>query len=396
MNNWWDSRRRYRLPVVVDPTGGERFDRVITTEIDLVRELSGSGLPETPALESLRLVEVDQNGTVIDRRVPFQFDSEHRESGPGGDPAGKKGKLAFLPAGRSWNRARCFHLYYDTESGSFEAARFASHISLTDNVAHEGQESYRIETDNATYFYHKRGAGFAGMLDSDGNDWISHHPEGGSAGNYRGIPNLVYPEGCFHPGSGDSKSTIIARGPLRLAILSETTDGGWACLWEIYPTCATLSVLRINHPYWFLYEGTPGGRLDLKRDFCVRSDGKRIPASESWEIIDSRLEWVYFVDDATDRVLYLISHDNHNEIDAYWPMEGNMTVFGFGRKNPDRNLNRVVPDPGVTKPTPVCRTVPSRYSIGFAEGGSSGAAEKMVCSVYRECVVSVGKTEAKN
>jgi hypothetical protein len=26
--------------------------------------------------------------------------------------------------------------------------------------------------------------------------------------------------------------------------------------------------------YWFLYEGTPGGKLDVKDDFVIRPDGK--------------------------------------------------------------------------------------------------------------------------
>ena len=49
---------------------------------------------------------------------------------------------------------------------------------------------------NATLFLDKEGGGLVSLIDNDSNDWISHSPGGGSAGEFRGIPNT----GELHPG----------------------------------------------------------------------------------------------------------------------------------------------------------------------------------------------------
>ncbi|MGB2823355.1 MAG: hypothetical protein WBF17_20400, partial [Phycisphaerae bacterium] len=224
-------------------------------------------------------------------------------------------------------------------------------VELLDDYEHEGQESFRIVTDSAWWYYHKLGAGFAGLLDPNGNDWISYHPKGGSAGNYRGIPNLVHPEGYFHPGGKKCTSKLIATGPLKVIIHSQSGDGKWACRWEISPAWARLTVLKAAGPYWFLYEGTPGGKLDVAGDYCVRSDGMRTAASESWTGDLAAAEWLYFGDARLKRVLWLVHHEDDKHVDSYWPMQGNMTVFGFGRKGLSKHMTKV----------------PARFTVGFCE-----------------------------
>ena len=63
-------------------------------------------------------------------------------------------------------------------------------VSFKDGVADEGQESFEIRTDRATYLYQKAGCAFSSLIDRDGNDWISYKPKGGHKGHYRGIPNM--------------------------------------------------------------------------------------------------------------------------------------------------------------------------------------------------------------
>jgi hypothetical protein len=114
---------------------------------------------------------------------------------------------------------------------------------------------------------------------------------------------------------------------------SVTDDNKWESIWEIYPHYARMTVLKIDHNYWFLYEGTPGGSLDTGSDFVVRSDGTQTLASESWEGDIADEEWVYFGSPNVSRALFLAHHEDDSAIDSYRPMEGNMTVFGFGRQN---------------------------------------------------------------
>jgi len=90
-------------------------------------------------------------------------------------------------------------------------------------------------------------------------------------------------------------------------------------------------MLKAKPNYWFLYEGTPAGKL---QGSIVRSDGERSPYTEIWSKSISAPEWLYFEAADANRSLVFIHHENNNVIDQYWPMEGNMTVFGFGRKYP--------------------------------------------------------------
>lgn len=227
----------------------------------------------------------------------------------------------------------------------------AQDVKVEEDSRDEGQESFRIVTPAATYLYHRRGAGFSSLLDRDGRDWLGYRPKGGSDGKYRGIPNLVHPEGFFHPGGTACRSRIASREPDRVTIESESEDGAWACRWEIRPRTATLTVLRHAAPYWFLYEGTPGGKLEEDRDFCVRSDGTRTPLSEKWTGDLPSPEWVAFGDPKAGRVLFLLHHEDDDAVDSYWPMQKNMTVFGFGRHGLKKFLDRS----------------PDRFTIGFLD-----------------------------
>jgi hypothetical protein len=129
----------------------------------------------------------------------------------------------------------------------------------------QGQASFRGETAAATWVYQKAGAGFPSLTDSDERDWISYRPGGGSAGQYRGIPNVVHPEGGFHPGAETCTSRLIESSDDRVVIASESLDGRWGCRWTILPDRAAMDLERVGHPYWILYEGTPGGDYDETR-----------------------------------------------------------------------------------------------------------------------------------
>ncbi len=305
----------------------------------------------------LQVMELDDAGGIVDPRVACQLDLEAGQA-----------QAAFLLT--EANASSCVRYFRIQQSHGKPPGKGL--IELRQGVMHQEQESYQIRTTNATYLYHVRGAGFASMIDRDGKDWLSYRPFGGSDGKYRGIPNLAHPENHFHPGADGCRSRILNAGPLKISIASESVDGKWACRWDLYPTHARLTVLKVDHAYWFLYEGTPGGALDEQGDYCVTSDGRRRALSERWEHALPDPEWIYFGASNVDRVLFLAHHEADQHIDSYWPMEGNMTVFGFGRN-------------GLTK---YMTETPARFTIGFAETKDFAAVQELIRSVTQPVSIS--------
>jgi len=254
-----------------------------------------------------------------------------------------------------------------------ESAQGRPAITVTDGVDHEGQESVKIATPAATWYYHKAGGGFASLEDADGNDWIGHHPGGRAAGEFRGIPNLVHPEGYFHPGGTKCQTALVQAGPDK-AILESQADGGkWLTRWEIDADCAKLTVLKAPKEYWFLYEGTPGGQLMETDDTCTLSNGNSYALSERWSARLPEPRWVYFRDGKTGRIIYFIHHSDDGEVDSFYPMnesdgrqpESGMTVFGFGRLKLVSSL----------------RKAPATFTIGLAETKDDDHAKRIVQAV---------------
>ncbi len=255
-------------------------------------------------------------------------------------------------------------------------------IKVSEVTIHGDMECFRIETPTATYVYGKKGAGFASILDNDGRDWISYSPDGQAKGEYRGLPKCGQPSKLFHCGYGFGQyktdnpfsSRIATREPDHIRIESETRDGKSACVWDFYPDHATLTLLRIGIPtYWFLYEGTPGGKLDAKDDFVIRPDGTKTALTGPWSQV---VPWVCFGAIESPAGLLLMNHQDPepNEIDSYvsWPFERtkdgsfqDMTVFGFGRKG-FKELVEHVPD---------LKRLPARFSIALIEKANFETAE---------------------
>jgi hypothetical protein len=131
----------------------------------------------------------------------------------------------------------------------------------------------------------------------------------------------------------------------------------------------------VGHPYWLLYEGTPGGKLDLDRDYWVRSDGVRLPVTESWSGKLPSPEWVYFGDENLRRVFFLVQHENSDASDQFWQMQGNMTVFGFGRQY--RCCEKYL------------TAIPAEFTLGFVEAVDFGQVAKVIDSVFRDLRIQV-------
>jgi CubicO group peptidase (beta-lactamase class C family) len=259
-----------------------------------------------------------------------------------------------------------------------------SRVRVSEVTIHGDMDCFQIETPNATYRYGKKGAGFASILDPDGRDWISYRPGDKAKGEYRGLPKCGQPTKYFHCGYGYGQyktdnvftSTVTVQEADHVRVRSETRDQKSACTWDFYPTHATLTLLRIDAPtFWFLYEGTPGGRLHPDKDFVICPDGRKTTLDEPWSEV---IPWVCFGTKESPIGFVCVNHQEpeKGQTDSYvsWPFvkdkDGSfqdMTVFGFGRKG-YRELVQHVPD--LTR-------LPARYSIAFIRSADHATAKAL-------------------
>ncbi|MDX2475472.1 MAG: cadherin-like domain-containing protein, partial [Candidatus Krumholzibacteria bacterium] len=341
--------QQYRVDIDVDAATSDRQDRYVDASIDLTSYLAG--LPGTLDVASLQVLEVDSNGSLLNDSVLFQFDQAENF-----DPTtNAAGTLVFYLDGfTSGGVTRYYQLAFDLAGVCLDCpAPPAVPVPVSvDSLTYENQLAYQVTTPRATYMYHKQGAGLASLIDNDANDWISFHDIGGSetAGEYRGIPNLVFTESdaansFFHPGFTNGTSRLVSAGPLKVTVHSQAGPPGnfWEVLWEFYPDYARMTVLTGGPadagPYWFMYEGTIGGSMDAG-DVVVRSDGTQTSAFDyaaKWEQTVAAPEWVYFRDTTAPRALFLSVDQADSSPDSYLPQGQSsmstpeMSVFGFGR-----------------------------------------------------------------
>jgi hypothetical protein len=204
-------------------------------------------------------------------------------------------------------------------------------MQLNELAAFRGQAAWQIETPAATYVFHREGAGFAAIFDPDGHDWIGHRPGNGSAGEYRGIPNVIHPAGGFHPGHDGCQSSAKIDGD---AVVIDCRKGDhWRATWRITAAAADFEMTAIGGPHWMLYEGTPGGEYDESAATWTDSAGTVRRCNERWE---GRLPEPRRVTFATPASRFALELEDRtvrppSVLDSYWSMEQNMTVFGFGR-----------------------------------------------------------------
>ena len=231
----------------------------------------------------------------------------------------------------------------------------------------EGQDAFRVSTASARYYLQKQAGGFSSIHDVEGFDWVGFKATdyggrpGDAAGIYRGLPNLVWPDNLGHPGH----TGVQSRQTSGNVITSVTDDGDWEWTWSFFDDGAELEVIRApaDKKYWFLYEGTQGGRFDPARSFWgTERHGRRRDTPDCHTASEFHDHWkaTYFGFDSVGRVFYAAMHCDEAPLnlmsymgstkDSLTSPDG-MTVFGFGR--------------GVG-PVSLLKG-PARFSIGFLE-----------------------------
>nr|HMN27001.1 InlB B-repeat-containing protein [Caldilineaceae bacterium] len=398
--NWWDARWDYRAPITVAANGYARKNRPVELNVNFTSLLSSLGQSSALNPQSIRVVEVNSAGVVIDDHVQFQFDraSDYNAS------TKAAGTLIFLVKGDlPADGQRYYHLYFDTISKVFAAANVGDAVVLSSGLD-EYWGSYLIKSDNATYAYHLQGGGFSSMVDVNGNDWLDYHdnpPD--ERGAYRGLPNMVPPpDGLFHPGKQNHLTTRLYSGPLKETFRTKTIDDKWEVQWEIYPTYASMTVLKrpSNKNYWWLYEGPPGGVVEdtvplAQRDFVTLSNGASFPINQSFSGDLVGDEWGFISDPDVDnaatvaRSIFLIHHSDDTAVDSFHTQvtggaqtTKRMPIWGFGRN-------------GSTTQTYLSAT-PNRFSVGFMDETAYAPGAAVINGVYRDLLVSLGNAATRS
>ncbi len=366
---WWDVRWGARFPVSINPSNQPFIDKPVTITVSFSEKKNQAGFPATAVIDltSIRVIDPQTNNAILPSQVDPSTNNNHT--------------ITFIIPG-TLSISRTYYVYFDiVRTGSAKPAppTPTSNVTTTDNISYKGQSTIKLQTTNGTYYYHKEGGGFASYIDSAGQDWISFEPTGGSAGNFRGIPNLVHPDSLFHPGDRNVTSTLTVNGPIKAVIDSVSNDGAWATQWAIYPNYAHLTVTKkpATQAYWFLYEGVPGGAIELQRDFYTLPNGlrKQIDTEFAQDIAGD--EWIYFGDSQKNIVLYVASGQDDTHADSHRVMEGNMTVFGFGRRTTNKYLQQA----------------PATFTFAFAPNTDHTSIQSRVLSSIKPIVATAGSAE---
>jgi hypothetical protein len=220
------------------------------------------------------------------------------------------------------------------------------HITETN---YQGKPHFIIETKFITWYFDREGGGFSRMIDRDGNDWITFkrepwgmYPES-AASAFRGIPNLVFKSddgGAGHPGHEKCVSRLEGD-----KIITESKSGKWKWRWTFSDQHALLEIMQTDpaQPYWFLYEGTPGGKYSPgDYYFGTSAAGPETQLPDFWKghITTGIFNWMYAGSLTCNRTFYMVqlTPDDKTDMVSFLgnTKEGvespdGMTVFGFGR-----------------------------------------------------------------
>ena len=140
----------------------------------------------------------------------------------------------------------------------------------------------------------------------------------------------------------------------------------------------------VQYPFWFLYEGTPGGQLNPTTDFLVFSNGQQINAGQTRDGDLPDEEWAYVADPnvGTGRSIFLINHKDDTKNDTYFPDTSKvMTILGFGRSASALLMEN--------------NTAPREFTFGLMDETLIDNAKPIIYNAYRDLNTSVGNAEGR-
>ncbi len=395
-SKWWDTGWDYRVEVTSAANGVARRNKPAEFPVNFTQLWQSLGTSGTLDPNSIRVVEVDGSDNVIDDAVPFQFDraADYHAANKAA------GTVVLIMKGNTGAGAtRLYHIYFDVTGKGFPAPNVPAQVTLNEQKD-EAQDAYRLVNNTGTQFIHKHLGGVSSYNDANGNDWVSWNKMTGSSGANRGIPNVGGGSnyGIFHPGTGKTMTpTIVNQGPIKVTLHFVLTKGGscdkqrWEGMYEIYPDYTTFTLLKackssvVNYPFWFLYEGTPGGQLDLQTDLITFSDGKQIKANQSHNADLGGEEWAYVTDPNVGnggRSIFFVN-ETGDQISDYYTADGSgvMTILGFGR--------------GGATPLLPNDSAPRRFIFGLMNETAFEDAKSVIHNAYQPLNADVGVARAR-
>lgn len=392
---WWDAGWDYRVKVTAEAAGYARKNKPAEFNLNFTQLWTSLGTTGTLDPKSIRVVEVDADDDVIDADVPFQFDNAIDYNAA----SKAAGTLVLIMEGNTAAGAtRTYHVYFDKTGKGFTAPVIPAQVVLTEQ-ADQGVGAFKLQTNTGTLFIHKSGGGVSSYNDLNGNDWVSWNSSNsptGAAGAWRGIPNSAggSNSGIFHPGNGIMTATVLNQGPVKatLHFLGKKVSGDkerWEGTFEIYPNYTTFTMIKtresaaLAYPFWFLYEGTPGGQLN-PTDYIVFSNGTQINANQTRDGDLPDEEWAYVVDPnvGAGRAIFLANHKDDTQNDTYFSDSSQvMTILGFGRSGAGTLL--------------ASDTAPRSFTFGLMDETAADNAKPIIYNAYRDLTVTVGAAQSR-
>ena len=390
---WWDAGWDYRVEVTANAAGYARKNKPAEFDLNFTQLWNSLGVTGTLDPNSVRVVEVDADDNVIDADVPFQFDKA-ADYNAATKAAGMV--VVIMEGNTAAGAARTYHVYFDVTGKGFAAPSVTPQVVLTEQ-SDEGVAAFKLQTGAGAMYIHKSSGGVSSLNDASGNDWVSWNSSAGAAGSNRGIPNAAggSNEAIFHPGKGKMTPTIVNQGPIKVTLhfLGTKVQGDlerWEGTFEIYPNYTTFTMLKarispaVQYPFWFLYEGTPGGQLNPTTDFLVFSNGQQINAGQTRDGDLPDEEWAYVADPnvGTGRSIFLINHKDDTKNDTYFPDTSKvMTILGFGRSASALLMEN--------------NTAPREFTFGLMDETLIDNAKPIIYNAYRDLNTSVGNAEGR-
>jgi hypothetical protein len=236
--------------------------------------------------------------------------------------------------------------------------------------SYEDRKHFIISTKTATYFLDSLSGGLSRMIDPEGKDWIAYKNQpwgvvpGAAGSSFRGVPNLVYQGddgGVGHPGWDKCATTRVNDSTYGV----RDRSGKWSFAWHFTEVHARLELISVDtsRSYWFLYEGPVAGRFSPRHQYWATDvDGLRHDRPNIFDrktIVSGHWRWVYFGDESTSCVLFVLqeSVDTYEDFLAYMgnsekqlDADDGMMVFGFGRSD-----------------KPLLRKADNNFYIGFMD-----------------------------
>ncbi len=357
----------YQVPITV--TGGDvaQTDAISEEHVDFGALFEQVGSPGSLDEASLRVDEVDGNGTVIGGPYLVQFDEDA--------PGASTGDLLFqLPGALPAHGTRKVVVSFDhAASGAFSPQVGPAGAVTVSDTTDEGQNVYKISTPRADWYLQKKAGAFSSVVDAGGVDWVGWHPKDVAAqfaGEYRGIGQLN--DHWFHPDKDvdatNTNMTVQSTGSMKATFQGSTN--GYTQKIEVYPTFTRSTFTATGaDPWWFLYEGTPGGDSAIQSGAgtVYRSDGGSAAFNGNFSTDMGAPSWVGFAVPGQNRTMFF-SHGQSDGEEGYHS-SGQMTIFGFGRNYPG--------DSGKINPGSATQS----FTYGILETASQSAIGSQVAAI---------------